>query len=63
MAPRPMRARAVETALEGRPLDAASVAAAVKQATVGCAPLTDPQASAWYRTEVLPVHLRRLLSA
>jgi CO/xanthine dehydrogenase FAD-binding subunit len=24
-------------------------------------PITDPIASAWYRSEVLPVHLRRLL--
>jgi CO/xanthine dehydrogenase FAD-binding subunit len=63
MALRPMRARAVEAALEGRPLDAAAIAAAVKQASVDCAPLTDPQASAWYRTQVLPVHLQRLLSA
>jgi len=63
MAPRPMRARAVETQLEGRPLDPATIALAVKQATMGCSPLTDPQASAWYRTEVLPVHLQRLLSA
>ncbi|MEO7221473.1 MAG: FAD binding domain-containing protein [Devosia sp.] len=63
MGPRPMRARAVEAALEGRTLEAVAIAAAVKQATVGCAPLTDPQASAWYRNEVLPIHLQRLLSA
>lgn len=61
MAPKPMRARAVERALEGRPLDAAAIAAAVKVAAEGCAPLTDPQASAWYRLNVLPVHLKRLL--
>ena len=30
-------------------------------ATEGCAPLSDPQASAWYRLNVLPVHLARLL--
>jgi hypothetical protein len=28
---------------------------------VGTAPITDPIASAWYRSEVLPVHFRRLL--
>jgi CO/xanthine dehydrogenase FAD-binding subunit len=61
MAPKPMRARAVERALEGRPLDQAAIAAAVKVAAEGCAPLTDPQASAWYRLNVLPVHLKRLL--
>ena len=63
MAPKPMRARAVEKALEGKPLDAATIAAAVKVATVGCKPLTDPQASEWYRMAVLPVHLQRLLGA
>ena len=62
MAPRPIRARAVEMALEGKPLDAASIGAAVAVATDGCAPLTDPQASDWYRLEVLPVHLKRLLT-
>lgn len=61
MAPRPMRANAVEAALNGKALDAAGIAAAVKVATDGTAPLTDPQASAWYRTAVLPVHLKRLL--
>lgn len=62
MAPTPMRARAVEAALDGRPLDKSSIDGAVKVATEGCTPLTDPQASAWYRQSVLPVHLRRLLS-
>ena len=61
MAPTPMRARAVEAVLEGRPLDADAIAAAVKVATEGCKPLSDPQASAWYRMAVLPVHLQRLL--
>jgi len=63
MAPTPMRAKAVEKALEGKALDKAVIDAAVKVATEGCAPLSDPQASDWYRRAVLPVHLRRLLSA
>ena len=62
MARRPMRARAVEAALEGRALDAATIAAAVAVAAEGTAPEDDPQASAWYRREVLPVHLARLLA-
>lgn len=62
MGPVPIRARGVEKALAGKPLDAAAIDAAVKVATEGCAPLTDPQASEWYRMAVLPVHLRRLLS-
>ena len=63
MSPRPMRSKAVEAALEGRRLDGEAIAAALKVATEGCAPETDPQATAWYRTTVLPVHLERLLSA
>ncbi len=62
MALTPIRARAVEKALEGMPLDKAAIEAALKVATEGCAPLSDPQASDWYRRSVLPVHLRRLLS-
>jgi CO/xanthine dehydrogenase FAD-binding subunit len=62
MAKRPMRAKAVERALEGKALDAATVDAALKVATEGCAPLSDSQASAWYRMTVLPVHLKRLLA-
>jgi CO/xanthine dehydrogenase FAD-binding subunit len=62
MAPRPIRARAVEAALDGKTLDAAAIAAAVQVAAEGTAPADDPQASAWYRRAVLPVHLGRLLS-
>ena len=62
MAPTAMRAVAVEKALEGKALDDATMDAAAKVATDGCAPLSDPQASDWYRLQVLPVYLRRLLS-
>ena len=63
MAPTAMRARAVERALEGKPLDADTIALASAVAAEGCAPLSDPQASAWYRLNVLPAHLKRLLAA
>ncbi|MCR4281450.1 MAG: FAD binding domain-containing protein [Bauldia sp.] len=63
MAPFAVRARAVEKALDGKLLDEAAIAAAIAVATEGCAPLSDPQASDWYRLSVLPVHLKRLLSA
>ena len=63
MAATPMRARAVEQALEGKTLDAATIAAAQTVAAEGCKPQSDPQASAWYRRQVLPVHLARLLTA
>jgi CO/xanthine dehydrogenase FAD-binding subunit len=63
MAPTAMRAREVERALEGRPLDGEAIAAAVAVAADGSAPADDAQASAWYRRTVLPVHLARLLQA
>ena len=61
MGPVPMRAAAVERALEGRRLERSVVEAAAAVAADGCAPPTDALASAWYRREVLPVHLSRLL--
>ncbi|PZO02029.1 MAG: oxidoreductase [Hyphomicrobiales bacterium] len=62
MAPMPIRARGVERALEGKSLDAAAIAAAKAGALEGCRPATDAIASEWYRREVLPVHLGRLLA-
>jgi CO/xanthine dehydrogenase FAD-binding subunit len=61
MGPTPLRVRAVERALEGRVLDEAGVAGAVAAAADGTLPASDAIASDWYRREILPVHLRRLL--
>jgi CO/xanthine dehydrogenase FAD-binding subunit len=61
MAPTPVRAKAAERALEGRPLDASGVASALAVAHDGTSPSDDPVASAWWRREILPVYLRRLL--
>ncbi len=61
MGPTPLRAKAVERALEGRSLDAAGIVPALAVATEGLDPPTDALASSWYRREVAPVHLRRLL--
>ena len=61
MGPAPVRAAAVERALEGRRLEPLVVEAAAAVAANGCSPPTDAIASAWYRREVLPVHLSRLL--
>ena len=61
MASVPIRAKGVERALEGRSLDAATISAALARADEGIAPATDAIASAWYRREMLPVHLGRLL--
>lgn len=62
MAPTPVRARGVERALEGKPLDAAAIQAAKAAALEGTRPSTDAIATEWYRREVLPVHLGRLLT-
>jgi CO/xanthine dehydrogenase FAD-binding subunit len=59
--PRPVRARSVETALLGNPLDVASVTAAAERAVDDTAPFSDAYASAWYRARVLPVHIRRAI--
>jgi CO/xanthine dehydrogenase FAD-binding subunit len=57
----PLRAKAAERALEGATLDAGGIQRALEVATEGLDPPDDALASAWYRREVAPVHLRRLL--
>ena len=44
-------------------LDQKAIDAALKVANEGTQPQDDAYASAWYRREVLPVYLRRLLAA
>ena len=61
MADRPIRAKAAEKALAGATLTEEGVAKAVAAVGEGTEPITDAIASAWYRSEVLPVHFRRLL--
>ena len=61
MGGRPVRALAVEQALEGRTLDEQGIAPALSAATDGINPQTDALASEWYRRQVAPVHLKRLL--
>ncbi len=63
MADRPIRAQAVEAALAGKPRTADGIRDALTVATDGTSPITDAVASAWYRSQVLPVHLARLLLA
>lgn len=63
LAPTPIRARGVERALEGRGLDAAAISAALTRAADDIAPADDAIASAWYRREMLPIHLGRVLQA
>lgn len=62
MGPTQIRARAAERALEGRALDAAAIGAAASAAAEGTSPSDNALGSAWYRREIVGVHLRRLLS-
>ncbi len=62
MAPTPIRAKAAERALEGRPLDGSSISAAASAAVEGTSPADNALASGWYRREIVGVHLKRLLS-
>ena len=61
MGPTPVRAKTAERALEGRTLDVAGIAPALAVAGDGTSPTDDAIASAWWRREILPVYLRRLL--
>lgn len=61
MGPVPVRASAFERALEGASLDEQGLSRALASATEGLNPPTDALASQWYRREVAPIHLKRLL--
>ena len=63
MAPTPIRAKSVERALEGRASMRAASRRRVAVAAEGTNPATDAIASAWYRREMVAVHLRLLLGA
>lgn len=61
MGPTPLRAKASETALNGAALDENGIAPALSAAVHDLSPPDDALASSWYRREVAPVHLKRLL--
>ena len=61
MGPAPVRVEAVERALERATLDERGIQDVLAVATQGINPPTDALASEWYRREVAPVHLKRLL--
>ena len=61
VAPTPVRARRTEQALEGRRLDAATVARAAETARDEVSPIDDVRASAWYRKELIHNMTRRML--
>ncbi|MDW3221506.1 MAG: FAD binding domain-containing protein [Paracoccaceae bacterium] len=61
MGPTPLRAKVAEAALNNASLDEAGIAPALVVCTQDLQPQDDPLATAWYRREVAPVHLKRLL--
>lgn len=61
VAPTPIRSRAAERTLEGRPLDDAAIEAAVRAADEDIRPISDVRASDWYRHELVRNLLRRML--
>jgi CO/xanthine dehydrogenase FAD-binding subunit len=61
LAPSVVRAHHVEAALIGSLLDDAGLARAGQEGLADISPSDDAYASAWYRTRVFPVHLRRAL--
>jgi aerobic carbon-monoxide dehydrogenase medium subunit len=61
MGPVPLRARAVEDALRGQPLDADRIAAAAEHADEGTNPVGDLNASAEYKRHLARVMCRRAL--
>lgn len=62
VAPTPLRARHVEAALEGRPVDAATIAAAVAATAEDAKPIDDVRASAWYRGHLVRVFVEEVLN-
>ncbi len=62
VAPTPLRARHVEAALEGRPLDAATIASAVAATAEDAKPIDDVRASAWYRGHLVRVFVEEVLN-
>lgn len=61
VAPTPVRSPRAEAALEGRRLDAATIAAAAAAARDEIKPIDDVRASAWYRRELVHNMTRRML--
>lgn len=61
VAPTPLRARGVESVLEGKLLDSASIEAAVAAAGEDATPIDDVRASAWYRDHLVRVFTEEVL--
>ncbi|MBS0614867.1 MAG: xanthine dehydrogenase family protein subunit M [Proteobacteria bacterium] len=63
VAPTPLRARHVESALEGKKLDSATIAAAVAATAEDAKPIDDVRASAWYRGHLARVFVEEVLES
>ncbi len=63
VAPRPVRARAIEQQLQGSPIDPARIESAVSRVAAEIAPITDLRATAGYREHMCRIMLRRGLEA
>lgn len=61
MSPKPRRAKAAEAALQGASMDETGIQRCLDACTDGMEPADDSLASSWYRKEVAPVYLKRLL--
>lgn len=61
VAPTPLRALAAEEALEGRALDAETIARVADTARDEIQPIDDVRASAWYRQELVHNMMKRML--
>ena len=61
VAPTPIRAPQTEAAIEGKPLDDATIEAAVAAAAKDIHPISDVRASDWYRRELVHNILQRML--
>jgi aerobic carbon-monoxide dehydrogenase medium subunit len=57
----PLRAHQAESALRGQPLTPETIAVAAKTASEECDPLSDTEASEWYRREMVVVFVRRAI--
>lgn len=62
VAPTPLRARRVEAALEGKPLDTDTIKAAVASACADATPIDDVRASKWYRDHLVRVFTEEVLN-
>lgn len=62
VAPTPLRARNVEAALEGKPLNADTIRAAVAATSADAKPIDDVRASAWYREHLVKVFTEEVLN-